>query len=137
LSAHHHALRVAAEFLRMIAHPFERLDEIENADVARARVVAPAQPRKIQMPEDVEPMIDRDDDHIAAMTQARAVVERARSAAAAEFAAMEIHHDRPLAAVAQARRPHVQNETILTDSLRRAGLRAGRAVLERVTHTAP
>src|SRR5262245_620026 len=89
------------------------------------------------MSEHVETMIHRDDDDIAASTQARAIVERARAGTGAVLPAVEVHHHRPLAAVAQRRRPHVQHKTVLAHPLGVAALRTCSTVLQRVANTVP
>src|SRR5688500_9964622 len=79
LTEHRDVLRIAAELLRVIAHPGQCLHEIENSHVARTRIGSAADTIEIQMAEDIEPMIDGDHDNIAALTQASAIVYCARS----------------------------------------------------------
>ena len=58
--------RIAAEARGVVAHPFERGDEIEHADIARLREALAADGRQIEMAEDVEAVIDRDDHDVVA-----------------------------------------------------------------------
>ena len=102
---------IAAEPLDIVAHPFERGDEIEGAGVAGMRIALAADRREIEMPEYVEAVIDRDDNDIAAPRQIGAVGDSAVGRAEMKRAAMQPHHDRALAAVG-ARGPDMQVEAI-------------------------
>src|SRR5690606_28048206 len=120
-----------------IANPLEREHQIENPDVTRLRIFGPAEARGVEVPEDVQSMIDGNDDNIAAPTQPRAVIERARARAAAELAAMKVDEHGTLAAVAQRRRPDIQAQTILARWLARVRLRTRRTVIECLAHFLP
>src|SRR5690242_2675404 len=65
------------------------------------------------MSEDVEALIDRDDNHVAAPRQIGAVEPRAVGRAEGKRAAVQPYHHRPLRAVADARRPHAQGQAVL------------------------
>src|SRR5690606_35598770 len=88
LAEHGDTVGIAAEFRRVISHPLERLNEIENSDIARYRILGSRNAIEIEMAEYVEPVIDRDHDDVAALAKPRAVIERARSRTAAELTAM-------------------------------------------------
>src|SRR5947207_15675798 len=76
------------------------------------RIALAADRREIEMPEYVEAVIHRDDNDIAAPRQIGAVGDSAVGRAEMKRAAMQPHHDRPLAAV-EARGPDMQVEAFL------------------------
>ena len=71
------AARVAAELLDVVAHPAQREDEVEDADVAGVGELVAAELRQIEVPERVETMVDGDDDDVA--TAAEIARRRSRS----------------------------------------------------------
>ena len=104
---------IAAEAGGMLAHPFERGDEIEQAGIARLGE-ALAVRRQVEMAEDVEPVIDRDDHDVVAPREVHAVVARRVGRAVGEGAAMQPDQDRALAVV-EAGRPDMQRQAVLAD----------------------
>jgi hypothetical protein len=137
LAEHHHAFRIAAELRGVIAHPGERLYEIENADVPRRFVPGATESAEIEMTEGVQSMIDGDHHDIAAMAQARAVVDRTGARSGTELAAVEVDHHGPIGSVAQAWRPYVEDEAIFTHRFRQSPLRTCRPVRQRIARSFP
>ena len=117
LAEDRHVARVAAELADIVAHPFERRDEIEHAGVGSVRKLR-QQLAEIKEAERIQPMVNRHHDHVAAPRQPRAVEHAAGAGEGGEIAAVEPDHHRALAAVAQAGRPDVQSETVLADGRR-------------------
>ena len=81
---------IAAERLDVVAHPLERRDLVEQAGV-RGRARSADAPRS-QEAERAEPVVDRDDDHVAAPRERCAVVDRLRAGADHEGAAVDPDH---------------------------------------------
>ena len=73
--------------------------------------------RQVEMAEDVEAMVDRDDHDVVAQREADAVVARRVGRAVGERAAMQPDHDGPLGAV-EPGRPDVQRQAVLADRQR-------------------
>ena len=93
-------------------HPAQRLDAVEQPPV-RARGAVPGREVGVtEEAEEPEAVVDRDDDHVAAGRERRALVERAGSGSRAEAATVDPDHDRS-AGVVGARRPHVEGEALL------------------------
>jgi hypothetical protein len=57
---------IAADARRVVAHPLQRQHQVEHADVAGLREALAANCRQIEMAEDVEAMVDRDDHDVVA-----------------------------------------------------------------------
>ncbi len=150
----HDARRIAAERLDVVAHPSQRRDDVLLSRVGRLRELAAEDPAEVQVAENVEAMIDAHADHVVIARQVLAGVAGRAAAALVVAAAVEPDHDRALAAVAEAARPHVQVEAVLAlspgggrpqrspehDLLVAAGatgLRSVGTVLERVAHAGP
>jgi hypothetical protein len=89
---------IAAKRGDVVAHPTERRDHVERAGIARPREAFAADVFQMQIAADVEPVVDADHDDIAALGEVGAVGDRAVARAIGERAAMQPHHDRPLAA---------------------------------------
>ncbi len=68
--------RVAAEARGVFAHPFQRQHQIKKADIAGPGKSLVADSRKIEVAEDVEPVVDGDDHDIVAPSEIGAVVAR-------------------------------------------------------------
>ena len=66
LAEDHHATGIAAEALDVVAHPAQRLHDVEHADVAGVRELRAAEVAEEREAHDVETMIDRHDDDVAA-----------------------------------------------------------------------
>ena len=152
LAKHHHVARVAAKLCDVVAHPFERKDDVEHAGVAGAGKVRPARVFERGESQHVEPMIDRDDHDVAASREVGAFGDRRRSRTSGEASAMTPEHHRALAAITNRRRPHVENEAVFAlrrkagccDCSRRCvapntrlALRCTRPVVDRVAHAGP
>ncbi len=76
LPVDHDAVGVAAEVGDVLAHPFERIDQVRHADVGGVLVRRPADLRGIEEAKDVEAMIYRDLDDIMVARHLRALVRR-------------------------------------------------------------
>src|SRR3546814_14477154 len=74
---------------------------------------------EVQVAEDVEAVVDRDDDHVLARGEVGAVEARPVGRAVGEGAAVQPDHHRPLHAVVQTRRPDMRRQAILADLARR------------------
>ena len=108
----HHVARVATEPRDVVAHPLEREHDVEHAGVAGARVFL-AVGRQVQVPEDVQAVVERDDDDVAAPREPLAVVGlQLLARPVGEPAAVQPHHHRPLAPV-EPRRPDVDAQAVL------------------------
>ena len=132
----------------------ERRDDVLLTRVGGLRELAAEDAAEVQIAEHVQTMVDADADHVVVARQILAGVAGRSATALVVAAAVEPDHDRTLAAVAEAARPHVQVETVLAFSLGRrrpqwspehdllvaAGaprLRSVGTVLERVAHAGP
>src|SRR6185437_2852407 len=114
LAENRHIAGIAAETCDVLAHPFQRRDLIEKAVIAGDLVRRfRAQRRMRHEAENADAVIDGDDDN-ALPRQRIAVIDRDRTRAELERAAIEPHHHRQLRA---ARRGgiDVERQTILTD----------------------
>ena len=96
----------------MLAHPFERGDQVEHAGIAGLGEALAARLRQIEMAEDVQAMVDRHDHDIVALRQPRAVVARRVGRAVRERAAMQPDHHRA-PRVVETGRPDMQRQAIL------------------------
>ena len=76
LTEDRHVAGIATEFADVIAHPFERLDDVEHADITRRRKLRAALLGQIRKTEHVQAVIERDDDDIAVAREIRAVRQR-------------------------------------------------------------
>jgi len=110
-------VRIAAEPGNVIAHPFERLDDVQHPDIAGVGVLRAADSRQVQIAEDVEPVIDRHDHDVVACGQIGAVINRKAARAGGKAAAMQPEHHRAFVSGAEARGPDVQVQTILAHGL--------------------
>ena len=109
---HGDALRVAAERADAVAHPLERGNLVEHAEISRARVLRAEQLGEVQVAEKTEAIVDRDHHDVAAGREVRAVVPRRVARAPYERAAVDPHYDGTRGIVA-AGRPDVEVETVL------------------------
>jgi hypothetical protein len=75
----HDATWIAAEVLNVIADPFQRLNDIEHADIARVRELFASQVAEKGEAQCVESMIDRDDYHVPALAQVGSIVTLRRA----------------------------------------------------------
>ena len=141
---------VAAEAVDVVVYPSQRVHEIEHAECGRLLEVVTADLAEVGVTEHVEAMVRRDRDDVASQTEVRSVVDGCGTGAGVEAAAVTPHDHGPFAAVAQARRPHVQRETVLALGLPRGrallvglaararlSLRCACAVVERIAHAGP
>ena len=131
-----HVPRVAAELGDVLLDPLQREHQIEHAGVTRVCEFIPSQLRQVQIAKGVETVVHRDDDHIAPPAETGAVGLDAIAGVARVRAWMKPDEHRPLAAVAQARRPHVQVQAVFADGAIGWLRRDGREV-DRVAYTSP
>ena len=109
--------RIAAERRDVLLDPAERGDDVEHADVAGVGpLLAAAEIRQVEEPEQVQPVVDRHDDDVFLAREIGAVVEQPVAGAAAEPAAVEPHHHRPIAR-AEAWREDVDAQTVFAHFL--------------------
>ena len=103
---------IAAEIGNVVAHPGERGDDIEHADVAGGfkRIAGVAE---VGIAEQAEAVIDCDDHDISTTGEIRAVIQRSGTGAGGECASVAPDHHGTLVIVLHARRPNVENKTIL------------------------
>src|SRR5262245_14740019 len=114
LSEDHYVAGIAAEVRDVVMRPFERRDQIQIADVGRARIFRAADFRQIQIAQNSKAVIDRNDDDIAATAQVLAVVGRQfLSRTGLKTAAVQPDHHRAFLAIVNARRPDVRAQTVL------------------------
>ena len=106
--------RIAAEAAGMLAHPFQRRDQVEHTGIAGLGEALAARLRQIEMAEDVQAMVDRHDHDIVALREPGAVVARRVGRAVRERAAMQPDHHRA-PRVVEAGRPDMQRQAILAD----------------------
>ena len=103
---------VAAEAADIVAHPFERENDVHHADVAGVSKFF-AVLREIEMADGAEAMIERDEDDVAGAREAFAVVGgMLLPVAGDESAAVKPDHDGTLCVVVDARRPDVEAKTV-------------------------
>ena len=77
LAEDHHVARVAAEGFDVVVNPVERGDQVELTDVARVRVFrAAGEAGEIEIAEQIQPMIERDEHDVAFLREPHAVVYR-------------------------------------------------------------
>ena len=113
LAENGHVPGIAADLVRVIAHPFQRLHDVQAAKVAAIgifRIVRQA--GQIAVPQPVQPVVQRDDHDISALGKARSVITIAGSRSGDVTAAVQPDHDRAFLPVAQAARPHVQEQAV-------------------------
>src|SRR6185312_4811781 len=92
LTEDHHVVRIAAEVLDVVAHPFERRGEIHDSRSAGAGELGRrAQIGEMQIAKRGEPMIHGDDDNVAEARKLRAVEAERVARAGSESAAVERH----------------------------------------------
>src|SRR5215510_2243913 len=153
LSEDHYVAGVAAEVCNVVMRPFERRDQIQIADVGRARIFRAADFGQIQIAQDSEAVVDRYDDDIATTAQAFAVVRRQfLSRTGLKTAAVQPDHHRAFLVIVNTGRPDIHAQTIFAGNpvvpteepglfiVRPTGagyLRADLAVLHRATHARP
>ena len=111
----------------MVAHPAERGEEVELAEIA---AIGEARPERLQpgISERIEPLVDGHHDDIALDGEPAAVGERIGDRSAGVGAAVEIDHDRPPSARVRFGRPDIEEQAVLAlRLLPQAGLRCDRA----------
>ena len=96
----------------MLADPFERADQVE---LARIAAVAETLTERCQpaIAEQVEPVIDRDDHHIALFGKLRPMRQRVGDRAPIVGPAMKIDHHRAARGRMGIRRPDVEEQAVL------------------------
>ncbi len=109
----HDVAGIPAEHLDVVAHPLERHDQIDGAGVAGLRVLRTVG-GQVERPENIQPVIDADDHHVAKLAEAAAVVRvRLHRGAVREPAAVHPHHDRLLRGRREILGPDVQILAVL------------------------
>ena len=121
LTEDRHVPGIASEGRDVVAHPLQRRHDVEHADVCRIHELG-ACTAKVQVPDDVQAMVDADDHDVARAGEIRAVVAERRAGSIRITAAVDPHHHRTLAAVVDAGREHVQDQAVL--ALRRTASQA-------------
>ena len=132
-------LGIPAELLDVVAHPFQRMHDIEHAERRRLLEVLTRDLAQVRVAEHVQAVIHRHRDHVAAQSEVRAVVHRRGAGAGVEAAAVAPDHHGPLAAVIDAGRPDVERRgslrsratgrrALLVGLARGAGSRCGNTV---------
>ena len=106
-----HVRRIPAELSDVVAHPLERGDDVEHADVAGIGELV-TEMRHVEEPEHTEAMVHADDHHVVVAGEVGEVVERPRRRPDGHAAAVQPHEHRTRRAVTDPRRPHVQHETV-------------------------
>ena len=106
---------IAAELGDVIAHPLEGQDQIELADIAGIDEIGRAELGEVEVSKRVQAMIDGDDDDVALAGETLAVGFDFVAGAARIGAAVEPHHDRALAVVAEARGPDIEVQAVFAD----------------------
>lgn len=92
----------------VVANPAERIHQVRDADVGRALIFF-AKAREVEVPDEVQPVVHRDDDHIAPAGEVCAVVDLLdRRGPRGEAAAVQPDHHRALPAIVDAGRPDVE-----------------------------
>jgi len=76
LSENHHRVRIAAELGDIRADPFQRVHDVEHANIARLGKLSAAEFLEVGEPEHVQPMVDADHHHVTAPRQVRSVGDR-------------------------------------------------------------
>ncbi len=119
--------RIAAEGCDVVAHPFERCDDVEVAQVAGVGVALAAHAREVQVPDGAEPVIDGDDDNVVMSSQPRAVITHESTRAAGVAAAVQPDHDGAFTRSADTGCPDIQAQAVLAHGLHAVhGLEFGR-----------
>ena len=81
--------------------------------IARVRVLRTTELGEMQVAEGPQPVVDGDDDHVAAPGEGGAVVHRPRPRTGGEGAAVNPEHDRAQRLWFQAAGPHVEHQAVL------------------------
>ena len=125
LAKDRHTARIAAEPFDVVAHPLQSRQHIERAGIARVGELGTTDLGQMQMPEDIEPLIDAHDDDIVALGQIGSVEPGHVRGAVGKGAAVVPDHNGTFGPVAQTARPDVQGQAVL--AFRNAVARAGEA----------
>ena len=121
----------------VVAHPFERGNDVEQPDVTRRGELVPGKTCEMQRPEDVQAVVDRNDDDVGAAAGINAVVGRRRPRTRREYATVQSDHDRPLTTIPEPRGRHVEKQTVLVRRRLGSCLRRARTVVERILRARP
>src|SRR4029077_9420509 len=105
-------VRIAAEFRDIVADPLQCRDLIEQALVAARRDSPVGDVVQTQKAQRSKAIVDRDDDHVAAPGENRAVIDFLRACANRESTAMKPDHYRSPRAI-QSRRPQIEIKAVL------------------------
>lgn len=139
LARHRHGVRVPAERDDVLPHPAQRRELVEQPEIAFAHL------RQAQESQGAQPVVDGDDDEVAALGEHGAVVPAEAARAAGVAAAVQEHQDRTRPRDG-ARPPHVHRQAVLRllrllrphHALQPgSGLRRGRARRGRLAYIRP
>ncbi len=112
-----HRVWITSKLRDIRTHPFQRLNDVQHAGVARVRKV-PAEFAQIRKAQNIETMIDGYDDHVAAPREISAVIIRRRSRTGSKASPVTPEHYRAFGATVASRphggRPHVEHQAIFT-----------------------
>jgi hypothetical protein len=108
--------RISAECSDVVADPFECLHDVEHPGIARIGVLLTGNLAQIQVSEQIEAMVQRDDDDVAMAREVCAVVDDEAARRLRIAAAMEPYHDRTPSG-AERGRPDVQTQAIFAGGL--------------------
>src|SRR5262249_17810847 len=104
---------IAAEAFHVVPYPLQRRDHVERAGIARLSESFATQIGEIEMPQDVEALVDGHDHHVVLRGEVGAVDPGRVGRPIAEAATVVPDHDGPLAAVPEAARPDVERQALL------------------------
>jgi hypothetical protein len=104
------------------------MHDVEHPGISRGRIGISGHVSEMKKSEDVEAMVDRDDNDIAAPAQADAVEHGTRARAARKSTAVQPEHHRPFCTISQPARPDVEDQALFAgrSDTARSGIRDAR-----------
>src|SRR6266576_4685669 len=112
-----HRVWITSKLRDVRTHPFQRLNDVQHADVAGVRKVR-AEFAQIRKAQNIEAMIDGNDDHVAAPREISAVIIGRRSRTGGEASPVTPEHygafRATVASKAHGGRPNVEHQAIFT-----------------------
>src|SRR5262249_17250906 len=107
-----YASRVTAKSLDILADPMERGHDVEHSRIAGGRIALP-EISEVEITEDAQPMVDRDNHHIAAPSECGAVVTSKLIARTVhEAAAVQPDHHWPFPPISEPGSPQVEHQAV-------------------------